>query len=420
VAATAAGELQRAANRCVTGLALAGDAFADGVHAPALVLCLVRFLDRLLQLHSRQGRLADASDCHARALHLLSPQQPPFWARGITCVSHAGWRDTPLNARDVLCDAPPSVNMCLLLQRELGVSFVRRLHTELGLALARAGGHTHEAQAAYEEALAALAAEPPGPARDCEASILHNNIGNQMLARSELQAARARYDTVASLLAGVDDDGADEQTRERAALLRAQAAKARANLAALTAMQARTPGTFLPETCDADLAEHEATCGRTVATPCGVLRTQWSMRDGAPVSACRTALGRADTPAQVSTCGCCARWSCRPRAPRCARWWGEAAARAERRPPLARRSCRTARARAWRTAAKPASGRTGRAATPAAAAADAVCVACHAPLLRGDDAAPHARQVLMLRCLHLAHMACLLTGDVCPACAPAA
>jgi hypothetical protein len=369
----------------------------------------VRFLNALVEFRSRQGSLAAAEDCHARALSLLLPPHAPFWARAITTLTHAAWRDTPLG-RDARCVVAPAVAL------ELSSRVLRTTHTDMGLAYSRAGGRAADAAAAFERALAALAREPPGPERDVTAAGLHENIGNQHLQSGQLAACGTCYDAALRLI-----DGAVGGNAVRRAGLRVHLNTNRAALASAL----RAPGQ-----CDThdDLADLEEAWALCLQHREGGLSGQWEDAEGTPAGTCRTALSRASTPAQRRT------WLLRA-----FELTGvQAAARAAA--ALGCRACGTPPAgsdklkrcgacsrvafcgAACQKADWPRHKRACKAATPAAALADAVCVACLEPLLPADEPAaasdhPLSDGIFLLRCLHVAHAACLGgPAGVCPAC----
>jgi hypothetical protein len=425
-AADAAGDLARATRRGVTALSLAGEAWASGARAPSLVADAERSLTYLVDLQSRQGRLAAAADCHARTLALLLPPHAPFWARALTTLTHAAWRDTLLPAADGRPDVRAAVQSAVA--RHVCAGKLRNAHTEMGLAFSRAGGHAREAMNAYTHALEALLVfDQPGPERDVTAAGLQENIGNQLLHVGELRAAQVRYDAASALLDGAH--GGDAARREG---LRAHLETNRAALR--SALRAR-PGGPTDAADDDDLTQQERTWQVCLKHRDGGLSGQWQDTEGTPAATCHAALKYVRTPAQRRT------WLLRAfdLEGTCVAARGAAArrCRACAAPPPAgdklRRCAACARVAYCGGACQRADwARHKRVCAAAAAAAaaleDATCVGCSLPLLLDgdDDEAPlmRNRQVLLLRCLHVAHQTCLLPAfgggragqPCCPAC----
>lgn len=410
-AADEAADLARATRRCVTGLALVADAWSDGAGAASIVQQTVLFLHLLVELYSRQNRLSQAEDAHARAERLLERPSRLFWVRALTTVTFAAWReDEPMPPVDSRCIVP--LESALARENE---ELLHRLHTNLGLAYSRAGGRMPQAIAAYEAALSALLARvPPSPDRDVSAAALHENIGNQYITNSELEAGAACYEKASRLLARGGGDAAVALRRKG---LQTHLAM---NLAALEAVT--QPGPGLGHASDADLASFEDSWVLCEKHRDGAMSGQWDDVEGTPASTCRSALGRCSTEAQrqrwlLRACslpgvqaaarGAAGR-ACRHCAAPCEAEGGDKLKRCAGCSRVAFCSPRCQKADWARH--KAACG--AAAATPEAVLADAVCVGCNAPLLGpphgGGQHAPLTGdgQVFLLRCLHLLHAGC--------------
>jgi tetratricopeptide (TPR) repeat protein len=422
-AADEAGDLARATRRCVSGLALLGDAFCDGANEVSIVERVVRLLFKLISLYSRLGDLAASEDCHARALRLIALPPEPFWARALLTPSFAAWRDDqPLSPGDVRCLVTLDVAL------GLNPDVLHRLHTNMGLAFSRAGGHATQAIASYEAGLQGLFARcPAGPDRDAEEAGLYQNTGNQHMHLGDLAAARACYDTAARLLSG-SGGGAEVALRRRTLL--AQLTMNRASMEAKC-----RPGVSTGHATDEDMASFEQAWAHCSEHREGGLARQWADADGTPSGVCRAALGRCSTAMQRRT------WLLRaftlPGPQQAARAAAARACRSCFAPPAAGDKLRRCAAcgrvsycgeecqRADCARHKPRCAEE----TPEAAVADAACIACGKPALDADDDArcssadAHASltgdtQVFLLRCGHLAHARCVAwVGTApCPAC----
>ncbi len=90
----------RGMRRMSAALALAGDILhkhstSASCDVPSVAQALLHALLFLFAAHMSVFRAAAAEDCHARALALLMPPHA-FWARALTTLTHARWRDKPL------------------------------------------------------------------------------------------------------------------------------------------------------------------------------------------------------------------------------------------------------------------------------------------------------------------------------------
>lgn len=416
-AADEAGDLARATRRCVSGLALLGDAWCDGGCNWEIVERTVGFLHTLVEMYSRQGQLAAAEDCHARGVRVLALPPQPFWARALTTPGFAAWRDDkPMPPGDARCLIPLDV------ARDVNPALLHHLHTNMGLAYSRADGQMRRSIAAYEDARKALFARvPAGPDRDITEAAVFHNVGNQQVKMGDLQAVLASYDTATRLLNR--DKGGGPGVALRRSTLAAHLAVNRANIETIAK---RGVDNLAEATDDADLVSFEQAWAHCEEHREGGLASQWSDAEGTPFSVCRSALGRCSTAAQTRT------WLLRaltvPGVQTAAK---AAAARACRlcfSPPAGGEKLRRCSgcgrvsycgAECQRTdwpRHKPCCAKD----TPEAAIADAACVTCGTPLL--DDECCHGVQapgdmkVVLLRCAHLSHLMCAEAANACPAC----
>jgi hypothetical protein len=288
-AAEEVGDLARATRRCVTGLGLCADAWADGAGARSIVEETVLFFDLLIEYYSRQGRLEDAEDAHKRGLRLVAePPMTPFWARALMTPGFAAWRDDePLPPVDARCVVP--LETALLVNPGL----LHELHISLGLAYSRAGGLKAQAVAAFEAALDALRARvPPSPNRDVTEAGIVINIGNQHFKSGDLAACAAKFDEAAALLAR---KGGSEAVAVRRAGLAAHLEMNRASLVASQRADRNSP------TCtDAELEPYEQAWALFESRSKAEMASQWADAEGSPVGVCCAALGRSCTVAQLT------------------------------------------------------------------------------------------------------------------------
>jgi hypothetical protein len=190
-AAEAAGEWARSKRRATRALAVAGDGIVLGSHngaavwllAKTAIQCLVKVLDASRQ----EGRpvLSELEDVHARVCALLQPPHR-FWARGLTRLSHARWRDAPVeDEQDAQLELPAAV------AAEFAVKWLRSAHAALGVAYA-AWERDADVIACSQRALEACALEPPSEERELAAAELHYWLG-QTLCTAQPDRARASF-----------------------------------------------------------------------------------------------------------------------------------------------------------------------------------------------------------------------------------
>jgi hypothetical protein len=217
--AVEAGEWARALRRVAAVLSPAGVALAAahthhaGERAPWSVAqmaevarVVVRCLNYACTAQSQPGRplLGDACDAHARALAILTPPHT-FWARALTCLTHAAWRDAPLDAADERVTLPPAVT------GPLCCKLLSATHECMAEGYGRLHGHAADAIAAYERAVAALALERPGAARDYRESNHLQSIGHLHRGAGRTAAARAAFTRALALVRRLRDDEPEEQ-----------------------------------------------------------------------------------------------------------------------------------------------------------------------------------------------------------------
>ena len=416
-AAEDTGDLGRATRRCVTGLSLCANAWGDGAGAPSLMQQTLLYLDYLVELYSRQGRLADAVDCHERALRLLaSPPTTPFWARALLTVSNTAWRDDrPLPPVDARCTVTSET------AQGLRPSLLQELYSSMGLAYARFGSHEAQALTAFQASLDALLKETASPDRDITAAALHENMGNLHASMGNLAACVACYDAAAALLAR-------ESGGEGVAVRRDGLAKHlemnRASLLLLMASQQH--GMKLAHCTDADLEAFEGAWQHCEALLEAEMSLHLNADEDTPASVCCAALGRVSTAAQLT------RWVRRAcTVPLVASTAQAAAARACRSckvPPAhdnKLQRCSGCGCVCYCSEACQREDWKRHKAECAAKAPEPTCAKCASPLLPpeiGEDPdtlLTRGQQVFLLRCLHLVHRRC---GEVdmdfkqCPVC----
>ncbi len=151
-----AGDIRRAAKLCALSLPMLLPL------GPAGTLDLVTALIFQLEYLSKLEQLAASIDCAERALAVLLPPHS-FYPAALATLSHAAWRDTPLDATDA--------RVTLALERVAPVArkMLAVLYTGLGCVFSR-GMRSAKAIEQFEKALDALALEPLGPARDMKES----------------------------------------------------------------------------------------------------------------------------------------------------------------------------------------------------------------------------------------------------------
>jgi hypothetical protein len=422
----------------VSALLLVGDAFcagaaasdADAVQLTSRAVGMLSFLAMpdIQRMQLGHYRHDEAEDACLRCLALLTPPHT-FWARGLTCLTHAAWRDAPLGANDVRITLAPAVAHAVASQEGMLSGAHRGLATVYTFAQRRPA----EAHACLLRALAAVAAEPPGPARQRRRAQVYLDCGN-LVGRCEIGGAdwqveaRACWQTVLQLADGTD--GAASAAGEDAAEWAQMRMLARASLDALAQkVAAAAAGEGAAQRTDAqrdaELASYESRWphGSAGCTP-----------ETSEMVLCNCALRCTDTAAAQRpwllrvVAHSHAPAALKMNAMRCCRACGAPAAACElklcagcRRVAFCSAACQKAD---WRSRHK----RWCAATTPEAALADVTCPFCQlgvAAELSADAAAEAEAQppdlwvLPTMLCLHLAHKACLL-GRACPVCAHAA
>jgi tetratricopeptide (TPR) repeat protein len=399
-AAAEAGEWARAKRRATSAVAIAGDGLARGSLDTAVsttlayqtARCLAHALDGALQAQGRPV-ISELEDVHARICALLEPPHR-FWARGLTRLSHARWRDAPLDEQDVRLELPAAV------AAHFASLWLRNAHASLGLAY-MACGRLADMVACYERALAACAQEPPGEDRELAAAELHFFLG-QCLLPSQPDRARACFHAA---LAAAERAGPSPRAE-------AQRAKVRHLLAALA-----RPGSDEEMTVGAEelaaLEEQWACAGaeqgsaHTLAFICrralcgtstAAVQLPWLLRSatlpGAPEAAkavamlgCRACGAAPAAGAKHKLCSGCARVA----------YCGAACQKAD-----------------WSRHKRLCVERSAE-----AALADATCVVCRRALMPDERELAGAYQPAGIpsRCQHYSHAACYLAATAdCPAC----
>jgi hypothetical protein len=188
-AAVHAGNWPRVSRRSVSALLLVGDAFCAGAAASDAVAVqltsravgMLSFLAMpdIQRMQLGHFRHDEAEDACLRCLALLTPPHT-FWARGLTCLTHAAWRDVPLGANDVRITLAPAVAHAVSQQGRLSDA-----HRGLATVYTFAQRRLDEAHACLLRALAAAAAEPPSPARQRRRAQVYLDCGN-LVGRCEI------------------------------------------------------------------------------------------------------------------------------------------------------------------------------------------------------------------------------------------
>lgn len=184
--------------------------------APALAVTLDVQTGCLYRLSDFTGAL----DCGARALAMLLPPHRYFPA-ALATLTHAAWRDTPLEAADVAVTLP--ANLVEPLRREL----LCQVHSALGNACSRSLLVT-DAISHYEQGLEALKLQPASWMRLVQESSMQENIGNQYCRLRDPVRTAQHYDTARALLDSAERAGADSES------LRSSRASLAVNSVALT------------------------------------------------------------------------------------------------------------------------------------------------------------------------------------------
>lgn len=151
----------------------------------------------------RVADLEGAVDCGARALAVLQPPHR-FYPAALATLTHAAWRDCPLDATDTAVTLPPEVVERAV--REL----LSTVYGALGNAYSR-NLRVAEAIAHYEQALVALELQPPGFQRDLQAASLQGNLGNQYSRLRQPARAAQHNDAMRVLLDAAERAGADAE-----------------------------------------------------------------------------------------------------------------------------------------------------------------------------------------------------------------
>jgi hypothetical protein len=397
-AAQQANEWSRAQRRATSALLAGGEAVCAG-HAVSAALCeRFGFVFAVLisvQCHPGRCLLGEAQDCYARSLAMLLPPYT-FWARALTTLSHAGWRDTPLGADDVRITLPAA------LVRDAPWS---HLHLTMADAF-RLVGRTDDAIACYERTLAALVLEPEQRRNVHQMASILQNLGGQHEHCGRLREAREYYTRGLSLV----EHSREEDVQPLREMLQhcVGAVQDRSVLFDASDLQDCERQWAI---CPPDAPETPAMVERrALGVCCDVLsRTEhadaqrpWLLRGtgmyGAPLAqksaamlGCR-ACGASAAETKLRLCAGCSRVA----------YCGAACQAAD-----------------WNARHKKLC--TGRhAGTPEAALSDAVCVFCRRALVPEEHAEASASQYErceLLLCLHFAHTACRRNaGAGCPAC----
>jgi hypothetical protein len=176
--------------RCERALRFAGDSLCAAGDASRCATAASGVLESVQQLlllaasaHLHQKEHAAADECIARAC-VVATSPATFWARALTSLTHAAWRTERLLEDDErLTVLPPPSSLREMLGQ---TAYLYGLH-----------GRFAEGVTTYDEALAALAHEEPGQARDLALCWLSDN---QCCLLSSL-ARRARDETQRAALA---------------------------------------------------------------------------------------------------------------------------------------------------------------------------------------------------------------------------
>jgi hypothetical protein len=400
-----AGEWARAERRSVRTLALAGDAFFGRQHDILTAGETSLLLDRTMQalsmlaaLHAREGSWAAADDCYARFLALQPPAK--FWARGITRLSHVGWRNTALES-DLLVELPPAVKS--------NGELVGLMHSNMGLVYLGLRERTADAVRCFESALALLREDPPAPERDVSEAVTLVNLGLAHASSDPRPQLLHYFDAALRLVDGADGAQSRDAIRFRISTSRLQV---------VNSMQALAPAS------DAELALLEQSWAALMRAG----DEDWVAANHHPWGTCQEALRRAATPALQRP------WLLRAVALR------ESAAALEAAALLGCRACAAAapgdaalllctgcnRVAYCGAACQNSDWRRHKphcksAESAEAALADAVCCVCSRALVCDGGGDEEAALVTLQRCGHFAHATCVDTlGSGCPACRPAA
>jgi hypothetical protein len=180
--ADAAHDYRRAAKQAEKALPLALAIAAAPDTSARMLRDVLGVFTVVLEYRSRLGDLAGAEDVAARGVAVLSPPHT-FFPAAIGTLSHAAWRDTPLDATDV------RVTLDAARVRPAMLMVLSILHGELGVAYSRAM-RSAPAVAAYEAALAAIAHEPPSAERNLKESAMQARAPRSCVANAGLPAAR--------------------------------------------------------------------------------------------------------------------------------------------------------------------------------------------------------------------------------------
>jgi tetratricopeptide (TPR) repeat protein len=162
--ADAAHDYRRAAKQAEKALPLALAIAAKPDTSERMLCDVLGTFTIALEYRSRLGDLEGAEDVAARGVAVLTPPHT-FYPAAVGCLSHAAWRDKPLDATDT------RVTLGAARVRLAVLTVLSVLHGELGVAYSRAM-RSAPAVAAYEAALAAIAHEPPSAERNLKESAM--------------------------------------------------------------------------------------------------------------------------------------------------------------------------------------------------------------------------------------------------------
>ncbi len=404
----------RLLRRCTALLALLSDEVLSAHTPQGSCPAAATFLDLALcclknctNAHAQPGRpaLVKAEDCRARALAILLPPHS-FYARGVLCLTHAAWRDTPLDASDARITVAPEAVAPLVLKH------LSAAHGALARGYTRCHTRPAAAIAAYEAANAALRAEPRSAKRHLRESSNWECQGHSHALAGRKDAAQACYDAAmrvlmnASELEPVARAAAVQKLRdslENDALAHSDEPFDQTEYAANAAQWPHGLTGVAPA-----MSEVCVCCTMVQRTATEAKQRLWLLRAtqlqhapaahrAAALLACRGCGAPAVGGAKWKLCSGCERVA----------YCGAACQRADWR-----------RRKRWCTGA--------HAGSAEAALADATCCVCRRAVVCDDAAdegeglagaaAPYQR-VALLRCMHLAHAACLSEHESgCPVC----
>jgi hypothetical protein len=367
--------------------------------------------------------IADAVNSYERMLAVFQPPHT-FWARGITRLAHARWRDAPLDDDDVRVTLPPAIVRDVVPTEDDatgdGGVTMSKLHGNMATTLSFGGPERNDyAIACYESAIAALRAGLPScAARDLREAryqkamaVLHECGNRPESARAADAAEEQRAED--ELLSQLRNDGGSGGSSDSimAAALRLAASGSAAGCcdkeeqwmsrAELEETERQWRDRSQAPTSDAAAAAAHM-CGsvleRTSHTE--ACRMRWLLRAAALPGA-----ARAFKSAALLACRACGAPPGDDDATKLRLCSGGCGGRVA----YCGRACQTADWRRHKSCCAGAEANSAKAALK-----DGVCAVCHEPLLPNeeDDAAevmqfpPCCRRVVLIRCLHLAHARC--------------